>query len=101
MVLLGHGNMSVTDLARVLVMDRTTLTRNLRLLESEGLIRIRPGQDRRVREISLTNKGQETLERLFPLWEKAQMEMTRGLGQERLGRLLSDLASAVALTHHA
>src|SRR5713226_7185668 len=38
----------VTRLAKELGMDRTTLTRNLRLLERQGLIRVRPGRDRRV-----------------------------------------------------
>ncbi len=99
MVLMGRGDMSVTDLAKIVVMDRTTLTRNLRLLEKQGLIRIRPGEDRRVREVCLTRKGRDALERVFPLWEKAQTEMTEGLGQDRLGRLLSDLSAAVALAH--
>ena len=39
-------------LADHLVMDRTTLTRNLKPLERDGLIRIEPGTDRRVREVS-------------------------------------------------
>ena len=48
---------TVTKLAEAMVMDRTTLTRNLRPLERDGLLRTEPGADRRVREVSLTKKG--------------------------------------------
>ena len=42
---------TISQLAEAMVMDRTTLTRNLRPLERDGLVRTKPGKDRRVREI--------------------------------------------------
>src|SRR4051812_38930012 len=48
------GRISITALAEAAVMDRTTLKRNLELLERAGLVRIQPGEDARVREVSLT-----------------------------------------------
>ena len=48
------GPVTVVKLAQVTVMDRTTLTRNLQILEKRGLIAIKPGEDRREREINLT-----------------------------------------------
>ncbi|MFQ5520815.1 MAG: MarR family winged helix-turn-helix transcriptional regulator [Candidatus Methylomirabilia bacterium] len=89
---------TVTRLAEATVMDRTTLTRDLKPLEREGFIRIEPGGDRRVREVTLTDQGRKALARALPLWEKAQSRVATGLGQARLRRLLSDLSATVALT---
>ncbi len=61
------GPISVNRLADRIVMDRTTLTRNLKPLLRDGLIRVRPGNDLRVREVSLTAKGRKTLDRALPL----------------------------------
>jgi len=87
----------VTRLAKELGMDRTTLTRNLSLLERQGLIRIRPGRDRRVREVVLTERGHEALARAVPLWRRAQARVARALGGARLRRLQSDLTATGAL----
>ena len=57
------GPVSVNQLAEWIVMDRTTLTRNLKPLERDGLIAVRAGDDLRVRQVSLTAKGRKTLER--------------------------------------
>src|SRR4030042_2689090 len=55
------GPVTVVKLAQVMVMDRTTLTRNLRILGKRGLITINPGEDRREKEINLTAVGMEVL----------------------------------------
>jgi len=86
---------TVNQLADKLVVDRTTLTRNLRPLEDAGLVRTRPGEDRRVREIFLTNAGEEKLQEALPLWREAQSQMRRALGRDRLERLLSDLSTTL------
>lgn len=87
----------VTRLAKELGIERTTLTRNLRLLERQGLIRVRPGRDRRVREVVLTGRGLEALARAVPLWRRAQARVARALGGARLRRLQSDLTTTGAL----
>ena len=92
--LTGTGN--ITDLAEAAVMDRTTLTRNLKLLADAGLITIREGDDARVREVSLTAAGRARLGAALPYWEKAQRRMTEAMGPARLERLLADLSVAVA-----
>ena len=84
----------VSLLARLTATDRTTISRNLQPLEDEGLIRVRAGQDRRVREVSITSKGRRALAKALPLWEKAQQRMREELGPERLQRLYADLAAA-------
>lgn len=88
----------VRRLAKAVVMDRTTLTRDLKPLEKQGLVKLETGVDRRERWVTLTPRGHQALAAAFPLWEKAQTRVTKGLGQERLQRLLADLSAVVALT---
>lgn len=64
---------TVNKLAERLVMDRTTLSRNVNVLEKGGLCESSPGQeDKRQREIKLTKEGKQTLEIAYPLWKEAQ-----------------------------
>jgi DNA-binding MarR family transcriptional regulator len=87
---------TVTDLVQRMVMDKTTLTRNLRLLSDKGLVSIKPGEDRRVREITLTDSGREALVRSRPHWEEAQAQVASRLGKKRMDRLMGDLSELVA-----
>jgi DNA-binding MarR family transcriptional regulator len=101
MLIRGMGPVRITELAEHAVMDRTTLKRNVELLEREGLVRIRPGSDARVREVSLTAAAEERLAEALPLWQRAQAHVTRELGQGRADRLLADLSAAVATAERA
>ena len=92
------GPVTVLNLAQVTVMDRTTLTRNLQILEKRGLITIKPGEDRREREVNLTDEGMEVLTKAIPLWEEAQERIRKGMGEERLQNLLDDLSEMISLT---
>lgn len=86
------GPIAISRMAEILHMDRTTLTRNLKPLERDGLLAVNPvAGDRRSREVSLTRKGLERLERALPLWQEAQERVTQALGAERLKRMLNDL----------
>jgi len=90
------GTASMTELAEAAVMDRTTLKRNLALLEREGLVRIQAGNDARVREVMLTAAAQRKLAEALPYWAKAQAHVTGKLGSGRAEQLLSNLAAAVS-----
>lgn len=69
-----HG-VSVNDLAGTMAMDRTTMGKNLRPLERDGLVDMKVSEsDRRSRDIVLTRKGRALLERAFPLWRRAHQE---------------------------
>lgn len=92
----ARGPLTLTALAESIVTERTTLTRNIGLLERDGFIRVDSGQDRRERLISITEQGLAVLETAMPLWDTAQTTMERGLGQERLARLLEDLGAMVS-----
>lgn len=92
------GTVTINRLAEAMVMDRTTLTRNLKPLETQGLIRTLPGADRREKEITLTTSGQTILTKALPLWKKAQESIKNEIGVARATRLLKDLASTVQST---
>ena len=89
------GTVSIGALAEESVMDRTTLTRNLKLLEDEGFITVTPGADARVREVSLTPVAHEKLAVAHRYWKKAQTHMADAMGADRVRRLLRDLSGAV------
>jgi DNA-binding MarR family transcriptional regulator len=91
-VLSFRGPETVTKLSEHLLMDRTTLTRNLRPLERLGLIKITPGGDLRVKRVALTHKGMETMEKTFPLWERAQSTIINKIGKKRFHSLIRDLS---------
>lgn len=86
------GTAKITELADWLSLDRTTLTRNLKLLERQGLIQVLPGADRRVRAVSLTIEGRNAFQRCVPLWEKGQDRVKRYLGKTRMNSLLDTLS---------
>lgn len=83
---------SVTALAEELLLDRTTMTRNLKPLERRGLIKVVVGEDQRERTVSLTGKGREALNRALPLWENAQAVVRDRLGLKGLQALTSALS---------
>jgi len=88
---------SISLLADRMGMDRTTLTRNLRLLEREGLVSGQhDGQDARVRLLSLTSKGEATIAETQPYWEAAQTEFLNKFGKDRWQRLQGELSDITA-----
>jgi len=85
----------LSKLAEVLVMDRTTLTRNLVPLVRDGLVEERPVADQRVRTFALTERGRAVFERAVPGWRKAQSRISRALGAAELAHLSRTLGAAV------
>ena len=89
---------TIKRLAKAILMDRTTLSRNVSLLNKKGLIDIDPGEDLRTRKLSLTEQGHAALAAAFPLWQKAQLEIVRQMGEDRWINLLKGLSDLVAVT---
>ena len=85
------------QLAEATVLDRTTLSRNLKPLINAGLIQVKPGKDRRVREISLTTDGRKRLQQAFPLWLRSQEVMSDRLGSPAVADLLTHLKGIVKI----
>jgi DNA-binding MarR family transcriptional regulator len=82
---------AVNAIAQAVHADATTLTRNLKLLQRDGYLRIAASDDRRERRYALSRKGQALMVRALPQWEKAQAHLERHVGkgfEELLGRLL-------------
>ena len=73
---------SINRMAEKIGLDRTTLVRNLKLVEEQGLVTVKPGKDLRTRMVSLTPKGRDTLLAALPLWEAAQQQVIELLGQQ-------------------
>ena len=87
------GSPTINQLAKGLVMDRTTLTRGLKPIEKLGLIKIRQGGDRRTYIVELTAKGKSALNKTLPYWKKARATVAEEFGQKHLDGLLKDLSS--------
>ncbi len=95
----GRGALPISTLAEEMVVDRTTLSRNLRPLAKQGLLDIRPGRDARVQEVSLTAAGEARVRATLPLWRMAQQHVVDQLGADVLARLLDDLETAREKPH--
>jgi predicted transcriptional regulator len=62
---------TISELAKIMLIDRTTLNRNMKPLADAGLIAINPGKDSRTRQVILTEKGKDAVVRGGGLWDKA------------------------------
>lgn len=69
----------VSSLAKTIAMDATTLTRNLKVLERDGLVMIGIGADRREKEVRPTARGKRAFVKAMPLWTAAQDEVARAM----------------------
>lgn len=87
---------TVTELARALDLDRTTLTRNIRPLVESGLLSVEAApQGGRARAVRTTREGRAAYRAGVTLWRQAQDEMIAGLKQD-YPALMSGLAAAIA-----
>src|SRR5208337_4172427 len=93
-----QGPMTINALADELVMDRTTLGRNILPLERDGLISIAPLRaDRRSKELRLTEAGLERLRAARKGWREAQTQFSAAFGEQRtvgLRALLREVSAA-------
>ena len=93
----GSETTTMSAIAEALVMDRTTLTRNLKPLVKRGLLETVEGEDRRQRRVAITEKGAQALIDAEPLWRQAQAKIAGSLGDERWAGMVRDLDEAVRL----
>jgi DNA-binding MarR family transcriptional regulator len=71
---------SLTELARLAELDRSTVGRNVRVLGRLGLVVETASADQRETAIALTDAGREAVRRALPLWEAAQRRIEDVLG---------------------
>ncbi|MDB5171614.1 MAG: hypothetical protein JWN51_387, partial [Phycisphaerales bacterium] len=82
------GPLPVSALAAQAGLERTTLTRNLRLLEDKGFVSVRPTEgDQRVRRVELTRAGRSAAAKGLPAWRKAQAGVAPILRRYKLENL--------------
>jgi DNA-binding MarR family transcriptional regulator len=87
----ARSGWSMAELSEWLGMERTTLLRNLRPLQRDGLVRVKgAGRGGHV-ELELTAKGRAVLARVHPAWRSAQEKVIATLGKERWSTIISDL----------
>lgn len=86
---------SLTKLADLMDVDRTTVARNLAPLEKRGLVEIKPGSDRRAKLINTTEQGKEILTKALPLWTETQEKIKGTLGVENWSSMISSLKGLV------
>jgi DNA-binding MarR family transcriptional regulator len=82
---------TITELAENLGMERTTLSRNLKPLERDGLISVSAEGYRRSRSVQLSDKGVTVLGKALPLWKDAQATLKKQLGTDIWNQLQTDL----------
>ena len=81
----------MTELSEWLGMERTTLVRNLRPLEREGLVQANGGGRGGHVELRITEKGRKMLAKTLPAWRTAQDRVAEILGGERWTNIIRDL----------
>ena len=92
-----EGPMSINALAALLVMDRTTLGRNILPLERDGLIEVgRSASDRRRHELHLTEAGLNLHRAALKHWEDAQKRFGTVFGEDRATALRDLLREVTA-----
>ena len=90
--------MSISELALLMGMDRSTLKRNLTPLETQGLLSVGNEGWRRSRTLNVTAKGRSRLQQAMPLWEGAQKRLKQQLGTQKWDAVHNHLDHLIATT---
>jgi DNA-binding MarR family transcriptional regulator len=72
--------LTIGELARSLGVERTTLTRNLELIERKGWVKVTTGEDARARVIAITPKGRAAVTGAVGAWRQAQQAAVAAIG---------------------
>ena len=85
--ILELGPIRPGDLASVMELDSSTLTRNLQSLVAQGWVTVGPGEDGRSRLVRITSIGREKRAQSQREWKLAQLAFNERVGEELVGRL--------------
>ncbi len=91
----GRGDYSISELARQLGMDRSTLSRELKPMCRTGWLELAIGTDARERLVRITAEGRKLVAQSMPLWRRAQEEIQAMVGARELERLHRRIDSAL------
>jgi DNA-binding MarR family transcriptional regulator len=87
------GKLSLSELGRLASLDRSTIGRNIKVLQRLGWIEIAPGDDRREATVTLVEGGRAVLRAGSPLWQAAQERIEAALGEGGASQLRALLAA--------
>ena len=90
MTLRLDGPMTMSELAGAMAMDNSTLSRNFKLLEVQGLVHRTP-RDGRTVDVSVTDAGEQALDRALAGWVRIQEETVEAMGESKWGAVLDAL----------
>ena len=88
-----QGDIALTELGELLGLDRSTIGRNVRIMEKMGLVSLGKGEDQRETAVALTSKGKQVCRAGAPLWDTAQSDIEHKLGRKKAAELRSLLAA--------
>ena len=91
------GPLSINELAKSMVMDRTTLGRAIRPLQRDRLLTIAAGEDGRTRSLRLTTTGEARLKAATVKWLEAQKKFEMTFGAWDAAELRSVLQRVVSI----
>ena len=94
----NSASITISELAGELGMDRTTLTRNLSVLERDGLINMSSGKDHRTKIVTITSKGRTSIAKAIPLWNEVQRKVKQQMGENSWGELMQNLGQFLKVT---
>jgi DNA-binding MarR family transcriptional regulator len=80
-----------SELAKILAMDESTLSRNVERMCARGWLRVEPDADRRSHRIKITDKGMTLIRKAYPAWQNAQQQVKACLGADGVAALESAL----------
>eukprot|EP00435_Cladocopium_sp_Y103_P078410 s1_g2149.t1 len=92
-IIYGGGFDSISDLAEKMAIERSALTRNLKVLRDQGYITSDAEGRGRAQKVTLTRAGQRSVEKVAPLWIKAQDELRAELGEREWKKIQAALST--------
>jgi DNA-binding MarR family transcriptional regulator len=101
-MIMTERELTLSTLGRYMVMDRTSVTRALDPLLRDKFVKIRKSaDDKRVRYVSLTKKGEDAVMRTEPYWQKAQEALMDAIGPARWQSMRANLRDTTSRIRHA
>ncbi len=92
------GKASLTDLAVIMTLDQTTLTRSMAILEKQKWVERKPQTDKRKKAYALTRRGLAKLDKATPLWQQAQQHVIQHMGTGAWTNARAPLAALLDLS---
>ena len=88
---LSAERLPMQRIGELLMMEKSTVTRNVAAMRAKGLLRVRrAADDARVKEVVATPAGRKAFALAIPHWRLAQREMSAFLGGDRFRALVTE-----------